>query len=197
MDGLQLVQTDVGKSDGPALATVDETLHRPPRVEQSHAAVVNDIAVLIPRILLVPRLKRKGSVNEIQIQIAEPQPSETRLEGRFHALRPVIGIPHLRRNKNVPTPNPPSGKPCLQRSANLAFIPISFRAIEVPKSRFQRISSRSYRQGRIGNQRAKTKCRHLPGSMTEGNSRHPQIRRFTHGYTSRLLRVRHHHRFEN
>jgi hypothetical protein len=51
---------------------VYQTFHRPPRVEQSHAAVVQDIAVLISRILLVPRLKRKWSVNEIEIQIVEP-----------------------------------------------------------------------------------------------------------------------------
>ena len=185
------------KSDGPAFAAVHEILHRPPGIQQSHPAVVNDIAVLIPRVLFIPGLKRKGSVNEIEIQIVEPESSETRLEGRFDALRPVIGVPHLRRNKNVSARNPPSGKSCLQRLANLALIPISFRAIEVSKSRVQRVSSRSDRQGRVGNQRAKAKCRHTPGSVAEWNSRHPQIRRFSHGYTSNLFRVRHHHRLKS
>jgi hypothetical protein len=29
----------------------------------------------------------------------------------LHALRPVIGVPHLRRNKNVPARNPPAASP--------------------------------------------------------------------------------------
>ena len=57
VDGHQFVQADVRQSDGPASATVHKTLHRPPGIEQSHAAVVEDIAVLIARILVVPWLE--------------------------------------------------------------------------------------------------------------------------------------------
>src|SRR6266481_114306 len=63
IDGQQFVQTDVRESDGPAPAMVHETFHRPPGVQQSYAVVIKDIAVLIPRILLVPGLKCKRSVN--------------------------------------------------------------------------------------------------------------------------------------
>jgi len=67
---------------------VYQTFHCRPRVEQSHAAVVQHIAVLISRLLLVPRLKRKWSVNEIEIQIVESV--QTRLKNRFDALRPMM-----------------------------------------------------------------------------------------------------------
>jgi hypothetical protein len=52
---------------------VYQTFHRLPGVEQRHAIVVKNIAVLVPRILLVSRLKGKWSVNEIEIQIVEPK----------------------------------------------------------------------------------------------------------------------------
>jgi hypothetical protein len=48
---------------------VHETFQRPPGVEESCIAVVEDIAVLVARILFVSRLKCKWSVNEIKIQI--------------------------------------------------------------------------------------------------------------------------------
>ena len=59
---------------------IHETFHRFPGVEQSHVAVVKDIAVLIPRILLVSRLKCKGSVNEVEIQILELESAQASLE---------------------------------------------------------------------------------------------------------------------
>jgi hypothetical protein len=83
VNGQQFFQAEIGESNGPASATVHQTLHRPPGIEQSHAAVVDDIAVLIPRILLIPRLKGKWSVNEIEIQIVETESRQTRLESRF------------------------------------------------------------------------------------------------------------------
>src|SRR5215469_6462801 len=71
---------------------IHETFHRLPGVEQSHAGVVKDIAVLIPRILVVQRLKCKWSMNEIQIQILQPKSIQARLESRFDPLEPVIGV---------------------------------------------------------------------------------------------------------
>src|ERR1700738_4937388 len=97
---------------------IHETFHRFPGVEQSHVVVVKNIAVLIPRILLVPGLKCKRSVNEIEIQIVEPESVQTRLESWFDALGPMIGVPQLCGNKYVFTRNPSSGKSCLQRLAH-------------------------------------------------------------------------------
>src|SRR5277367_6474544 len=119
VDRQQSVQRDVRKSDGPALAMIHETFHGFPGVQQSHVAIVKDIAVLIPRILIVAGLKCKWSVNEIEIQIVELEPVQTRLERRFDALGPVIGVPQLGGNKNFFALDPTSGKACLQRAANL------------------------------------------------------------------------------
>ena len=50
--------------------------------------VVKDVPVFIARILVVAGLKREWSVNEIEIQIREPESIQTRLESRFDALGP-------------------------------------------------------------------------------------------------------------
>jgi hypothetical protein len=84
-------------------------------------------------------------------QPVEPESAQTRLESRFDALGPVIGIPQLCGNKDVFARDPSSGKSCLQRLAYLALVPVSFRTIEVSKSGFQRVSGSTYRRGRIGN----------------------------------------------
>src|SRR5215470_8054438 len=130
---------------------VDESLHCPPGVEQSHVAVVEDISVLIPRILVVPGLKCEWSVDEIQVEIAEAESVQTCLECRFDALGPVIGVPQLCGNKNGLTRKSASRKPFLQRLADLALVSISLRGIEVSKSSFQCIFRRTYRHGWIGN----------------------------------------------
>jgi hypothetical protein len=57
--------------------------------------------------------------------------------------------------------DPSGGETCLQRLAYLALVPVSFRAIEVPKSGFQGTPGRSYRHGGVGNQGAKAECGHL------------------------------------
>src|SRR5271155_2959887 len=159
---------------------VYETFHCPPRVKQSHAAVVKDIAVLIPRILLVPRLKCKWSVNEIEIQIVEPESVQTRLESRFDALGPMIGVPQLCGNKDVFARDPSRGKSCLQGLAYFTLVPVSFRTIEVSKSSFQRASGSTYRRGCIGNQGAKPEYWHIAGSVIERHFRSSKIRRFDH-----------------
>src|SRR6201981_1935911 len=80
---------------------IHESFHRFPGFEQRHVMVVNHIAVLIPRILLVSSLKCERSVNEIEIQILDSESVQTRFEGRFDALGPMIGVPQLYGDKNV------------------------------------------------------------------------------------------------
>src|SRR5580704_17710342 len=130
---------------------IHESFHSFPGVEQSHAAVVNHVAVLIPRILIVPGLKCKRSVNEVEIQIFEAESFETRLESWFDALGPVIGVPQLCGDENVFARDPSRREPCLQGCANLALVAVSFRAIEVAESGVEGVSGRSYRHGWVGN----------------------------------------------
>ena len=82
------------QSNGPAPAAGNETFHCSPCIEQSYSAVVDDVAVLISRVLLVSRLKCKRSMNEVEVQISEAESVQTRLESRFDTLRPMIGVPH-------------------------------------------------------------------------------------------------------
>src|SRR5262245_54145442 len=115
---------------------VHETFHRSPGIEQGHSVVVQNIAVLIPRLLLVPRLKCKGRMDEVEIQILEPESVQTRLERRCDRLGPMIGVPQLCGHENLVTPYPPRSASCPQRLAHLALVPVSLRTIEVPKSGF-------------------------------------------------------------
>jgi hypothetical protein len=92
----------------------------------------------------------------------------------------MIGVPQLCGNKDVFPRNPPDGKSCLQGFSHLTLIPVSFRAIEVSKSSFQRVSGSTYRSGCIGNQGAKPEHGHMAGRVVERHSLNPQIRRFDH-----------------
>ena len=118
-------------------------------------------------ILVVPGLGSKWSVNEIEIQILELEPFQTRMESRFDALGPVIGVPQLCGNENVFARDVCSGKPCLQRLAYLALVAVTFRAIEVAKSGFQRGCGRSYGYGWIRNQGAETERGHATGTVVQ------------------------------
>jgi hypothetical protein len=73
--------------------------------------------------------------------------NEPRDAGLYHFIEPLSGLNSIDFVKRVF----PSGKSCLQRLAYLAFVPVSFRTIEVSKSGFQRISGSTYRLGSIGN----------------------------------------------
>jgi hypothetical protein len=119
-------------------------------------------------------------MNEIEIQILERQSVQTRLESRFDALGPVIGVPQLCGYKYVFARDPSIGKSCLQRTAYLALVLVSFRTIEVSKSSFQCVSGRSYRRGRVGNQGAKAECGHMASTVVQWDFCHPQIGRFNH-----------------
>ena len=112
------------KSDGPAFAMVHQTLQCSPGIEQSHSVVIDDIAVLIARVLFVSRLKCKRSVNEIEVQILELESVQARLESRFDTLGPMIGVPQLRGHKDVFARDPPSG----------TFLPATPR---LPRARFR------------------------------------------------------------
>src|ERR1700737_1836602 len=101
IDWQKSFQGDVRQSDSSASTAIHEVLHCFPCIKQSHPLVVDHAAVLIPWILLVPRLKCKWSVNKVKIQIVEADSFHTRLESGFNALGPMIRVPQLCGNKNV------------------------------------------------------------------------------------------------
>ena len=96
INGHEPIQGDVGQSNGPASFPVDQTLHRAPGLKQRDAIIVDDLAGVIARVLFVSWLKRKRSVAEIEIDIAEAEPGKTRLEGWLDALRSMIRVPQFR-----------------------------------------------------------------------------------------------------
>jgi hypothetical protein len=63
-------------------------------------------------------------VNEVEIQIVEPESVPARIEGRFHALGPMIGIPQLCCDEDVLARDPSSGKSCLQSFTHLTLVPV-------------------------------------------------------------------------
>jgi hypothetical protein len=75
-------------------------------------------------------------MNEVEIQIVEPESVQTRIESRFDALRPMIGIPQFCCDEDVLARYPSSGKSCLQGFAHLTLVLVSFCTIEVSKSSF-------------------------------------------------------------
>jgi hypothetical protein len=105
-------------------------------------------------------------VNEIKIQIFEPESIPTRLESRFNALGSVIGVPQLCGNKNFFASDPSRGKSRLQRLTHLALVSVSFSAIEMSKSDFQCISGRSDRPGCVGNEGAKAERGQLAATLS-------------------------------
>ena len=71
---LQLLQGHVGQTNGPAAALVDEALKRSPGIDETHFGIVDDVTVLVPRVLLVARTKGKRCMDEIAIDLVELQP---------------------------------------------------------------------------------------------------------------------------
>jgi hypothetical protein len=63
----------------------------------------------------------------------------------------MIRVPQLGGDENVRAREASGGKSRLQRAAYLALVPVSFRAIEVAESGFERVAGRSYGLGGVGN----------------------------------------------
>src|SRR5882672_1931297 len=177
VDGQEFLETDIGQSNGSAPAVVNETFHGPPCVDESHAFVVKNIAVFIPRVQVVSRSKRKWSVNKVEIHKTDSKPVPTRLKRRLNTFRPMVGVPQLRGDKEILPRDCAGRESCLQRFTYLSLIPISLGTIEVSKSGFQGAPGRTSRLGRVRGQRAKAESRHLSDSEAERYSFKSKFRR--------------------
>src|ERR1700722_5021291 len=59
----RLFPIPVRYANGLTFALVDKTLQSSPGIQQGHPVVVNHLAVLVPRVLLFPRLKGEWGVD--------------------------------------------------------------------------------------------------------------------------------------
>jgi hypothetical protein len=129
-------------------------------------------------------------VNEIEIQIVEPEPAKTRLESRFDTLGPMIGVPQFCGHKDVFARDSSSSKPYPQGLAHLTLVPISLGAIEVSISGFQRVSGSTGSRSCIGNQRAKSERRHTAAFVIKHYPSAPKMERLNHDDISALSRAK-------
>jgi hypothetical protein len=75
----------------------------------------------------------------------------------------MIRVPQLGSNKDVFAGNASGDESGLQRLTHLAFVPVTFRTVEVPESGFQRIPDSIDRLSRIRDERAKPEQGHMKG----------------------------------
>src|SRR6202011_1844723 len=78
---LQFLQIDIRQADCLALSLVHQALQCLPGLHQCHPRVIDNLAALVPRVLLVARLEGKGGMDEIAIDMIELESLTTRLEG--------------------------------------------------------------------------------------------------------------------
>jgi hypothetical protein len=75
------------------LTVVDEAFERSLRIDQRHSGIIDDLTALVPRVLLVTRLKSKRGMDDIAIDIIDLQSPAAGLEGGLDPLRTMIGVP--------------------------------------------------------------------------------------------------------
>ena len=63
--------------------------------------IINHVAVLVPRVLLVPGFESKWGMDAVYIDVVYLQSSQTCLEGGSDAFGTMIGVPQLGTDKNV------------------------------------------------------------------------------------------------
>ena len=125
-------------------------------------------------------------MDEIEIDVVELEPLETGLEGGLDAFRTMIVIPDFRGDKHFLSLDLPRLEYLLDRFADLLFISVPFRGVELAKSCLQRRLGRDSGRDGVGNQRAKAERGDGTGSIIEGYLRVAKVVRFC-GIRRRLL----------
>jgi hypothetical protein len=72
---------------------VNEAFERLPRLYQRHPGIIDNLALLVSRVLLVARSKGKRGMDEIAIDMVELQSPAARVKGGFYPLGTMIAIP--------------------------------------------------------------------------------------------------------
>src|SRR6478736_5471013 len=89
----QLLQSNIRQADRPALTFLHEALERSPRLDQRHPGIIDYLAALVPRVLLVAGSKAKWGMDEITIDIVDLQSPAAGVKGGLDPLRTMIGVP--------------------------------------------------------------------------------------------------------
>ena len=102
---------------------------------------------------------------EIEIDVVELEFLETGLESGFDAFRTMIVIPELRGDKHVLPLDLPRLQHLLHRFADLRFISVAFRSVELAKSCLQRRLGRGSDCYGVANQCAKAEGGNSPDEL--------------------------------
>jgi hypothetical protein len=94
-------------------------------------------------------------MDDIAIDIIDSRSPTARVEGRLDPLWAMIAVPELRGHEEVLPPKRPRLERFLHRIANRIFIAVTFRTIEMSKSRLQCSPGGLFGCDGIRNQRAK------------------------------------------
>src|SRR5512132_4119139 len=116
----------------------------------------------------------------MEIDVVELEFLETGLEGAFGEFRKMIVVPELRADKHVLSLDFPRLEHLLHRFADLFFISVALRSVELTKSRFQRRLGRAFGCHRVGNQCAKSERGDRAGSVVERYLRMAKVVVFYH-----------------
>ena len=92
-DLLDFLQRNVRQTDRFAATVVYEALEGLPRLDQRHAPVVHHLPPLVPRVLFVAGLEGERGMDEVAVNIIEPESPETCVDGGFDPFGPMIGVP--------------------------------------------------------------------------------------------------------
>ena len=149
---------------------LDQAFHGVPGVGQGDPLVVNRLAARIPRVLIVSGLEGKGRMDQVEIDVIQPEPFAAGLEGPGNSIGPVVRVPEFRRDEHLLASDDALLKNLLHRLADLFLIAVSFRAVEMSKPCFHRDLGRGSCFHRTSNERAKTERRDFIVAVVQGHS---------------------------
>ena len=118
-DELHLLRAEVGHADRAHQPLQHQLLHRAPRLHDA-------------RVQHWPTAPRDGPMNQVQVQVRQPQRGERLARGDLDARRRVVAVPQLACHEDALAHQRRRCKHGRQRRAHLALVLIDARAVDVP-----------------------------------------------------------------
>ena len=141
--------------------------------------VIDHLAAVVSRVLVVAGLKGVGSVDQIAIDVVDLQSTATRIECGLDPLRAMIGVPQLRGDEQVFPRNGPRLERFPQRITHRRFVAVAFCAIEMSKTHFERGLGGLLGRDEIRNQRAESDRGNRTRSVGEWNPANSEAHRMS------------------